>query len=61
MTRLGLRPLAVVVTALVAMAAGIAGTDAVVLAHRHAAPAVTRPAPRANPSPVLASTHGGAR
>ena len=61
MTRLGLRPLAVVVTALVAMAAGIAGTDAVILAHRHAAAPAARPAPAPDPSPVLASTHGGAR
>ena len=58
MTRLGLRPLAVVVTALVAMAAG---TDAVILAHRHLAAPAARPAPAPNPSPVLASTHGGAK
>lgn len=47
------------VTGLVAMAAGVAGTNGVILATRHA-PAVTRPAPRPNPSPVLTAS-GGAR
>lgn len=61
MTRLGLRPLAVVVVALAAMAAGIAGTDAAILARRHyGPPPVTRPVPAPNPSPVLTAS-GGAR
>jgi hypothetical protein len=55
-----LKPYLVVTSALLGLAAGLTGTNAAILIHRHgiARPAVVRPAPRANPSPVLTTKRG---